>query len=213
MSSPQQGLNKENLGATPLSQPSTSAKTLDVGLSDNGTLSSPRLSSPLTSSSPDSTSPLRSRSPRKQNSSPLRRTFAQKTTMTTSSLRTSRTIPPLSSSESLLSGKEEARALRAASARESLKHKDSLDLARRRPISFIPTTHAYRRPTCSGGHGPSQRLRLLVPASSSWYRRRLLHLARSLQRKASAPRSAHHQSLLEDLCHSEGTTRSKILQA
>lgn len=138
LSSPQNALNKENIGSTPLGQPSTSAKTLDIGLSGTGTLSSPKLSSPLTSSSPVNSSPLRTRSPHKQNRSPLRRTLHSQGDGNVSSSDDSDDSTLVffgkpSSAEKKKRVHYEQRVLE-----KRLKHKDSLDLARRRSISFNP---------------------------------------------------------------------------
>uniref|UniRef100_V5EJH0 Uncharacterized protein n=1 Tax=Kalmanozyma brasiliensis (strain GHG001) TaxID=1365824 RepID=V5EJH0_KALBG len=95
-------LNKENIGSTPLGQPSTSAKTLDIGLSGNGTPSSPKDDGNVSSSDESDDSTL---------------VFFGKP----------------SSAEKKKRVHYEQRVLE-----KRLKHKDSLDLARRRPISFNP---------------------------------------------------------------------------
>ncbi|CBQ73784.1 conserved hypothetical protein [Sporisorium reilianum SRZ2] len=138
LASPSQALNKENVGVIPSSQPSTSAKTLDVGSTDSDKLSSPRLSSPLTSSSPLNSSPLRSRSSPLKTRSPLRRALhSHGDEMVSSSDESDDSTLVFFGKPSSAEKKKrihyEQRVLE-----KRLKHKDSLDLARRRPISFNP---------------------------------------------------------------------------
>ncbi|CDR88601.1 uncharacterized protein SPSC_04428 [Sporisorium scitamineum] len=143
LASPGQVLNKENVGIIPSSQPSTSAKTLDVGRldvgsTDNDKRSSPRLGSPLSGSSPLNSSPLRSRSSPLRDRSPLRRRLhSQGDEMGSSSDESDDSTLVFFGKPSSAEKKKrihyEQRVLE-----KRLKHKDSLDLARRRPISFNP---------------------------------------------------------------------------
>ncbi|TKY85316.1 hypothetical protein EX895_005478 [Sporisorium graminicola] len=138
LASPSQALNKENIRIAASSQPSTSAKVLDIGSSDSDKLSSPRLSSPLTSSSPLHSSPLRSRSSPLKSRSPLRRALqSHNDEMASSSDESDDSVLVFfgkpSSAEKKKRVHYEQRVLE-----KRLKHKDSLDLARRRPISFNP---------------------------------------------------------------------------
>lgn len=129
LASPPQELNKENVRTISASQPSTSAKTLDVGASDSGKHGS---TSPLDSS------PLRSRSSPLRNRSPLRRALQPQSDDIASSSDDSDASTLVffgkpSSAEKKKRIHYEQRVLE-----KRLKHKDSLDLARRRPISFNP---------------------------------------------------------------------------
>ncbi len=137
-SSPQALLNKENLGATPLNQPSTSAKTLDIGLTGDDKLSSSRLSSPLSSNSTRQSSPLCSRSSPIRHATPLRRAIVPHSDNIVSSSDESDDSTLVffgkpSSAEKKKRVHYEQRVLD-----KRLKHKDSLDLTRKRPISFNP---------------------------------------------------------------------------
>ncbi|SPO26582.1 uncharacterized protein UTRI_04171 [Ustilago trichophora] len=139
LSSPQSSLNKENVGGPPMNQPSTSAKTLDVGISESDKLSSsPRVGSPLSGSPALHSSPLRSRSSPIRTKSPLRRSqMAQSDDIVSSSDESDDSTLVFfgkpSSAEKKKRVHYEQRVLE-----KRLKHKDSLDLARRRPISFNP---------------------------------------------------------------------------
>ncbi|SPO26858.1 uncharacterized protein UTRI_04171_B [Ustilago trichophora] len=139
LSSPQNLLNKENVGASPMNQPSTSAKTLDIGISESNKLSSsPRIGSPLSGSPALHSSPLRSRSSPIRIESPLRRSrMAQSDDIVSSSDESDDSTLVFfgkpSSAEKKKRVHYEQRVLE-----KRLKHKDSLDLARRRPISFNP---------------------------------------------------------------------------
>lgn len=139
LSSPQSLLNKVNVGAPPMNQPSTSAKTLDMGISESDKLSSsPRVGSPLSGSPSLHSSPLRSRSSPIRIESPLRRSrMAQSDDIVSSSDESDDSTLVFfgkpSSAEKKKRVHYEQRVLE-----KRLKHKDSLDLARRRPISFNP---------------------------------------------------------------------------
>lgn len=137
-SSPQQSLNKENIGVPTPSWPSTSAKTLDFGSSEDDKRSSPRLSLPHSSSPTLQSSPLRSRSSPIRLESPLRRSLRVRSDDIDSSSDDSDDSALVffgkpSSAEKKKRIHYEQRVLE-----KRLKHKDSLDLARRRPISFNP---------------------------------------------------------------------------
>ena len=136
MLSPQQALNKEN--ASPLNQMSTSAKVLEIASSEQDRAGSPRLGSELSSSPARKSSPLRSRSSPTRFASPLRRsrTLQSDDVVLTSDESDDSTLVFFgkpSSAEKKKRVHYEQRVLE-----KRLKHKDSLDLARRRPISFNP---------------------------------------------------------------------------
>ncbi|GAC99184.1 hypothetical protein PHSY_006784 [Pseudozyma hubeiensis SY62] len=120
-----------------LSLPSTSAKTLD-GISNSNHLNGPRFGSPLSNSSPLRSSPLQTRSSPVRNRSPLRRALDPRSDDFASSSDESDASDVVffgkpSSAEKKKRIHYEQRVLE-----KRLKHKDSLDLARRRPISFNP---------------------------------------------------------------------------
>ena len=141
LSSPQHGLNKENLGASYVDQPSTSAKTLEtltVGASDNDKLSSPRLSSSRTSSPIRQSSPLRSRSSPIRIKSPLRRSRVPQSDDIASSSDESDDSTLVFFGKPSSAEKKKRMHYEQRVLEKRLKHKDSLDLARRRPISFNP---------------------------------------------------------------------------
>ncbi|KAJ9477840.1 hypothetical protein PHBOTO_001436 [Pseudozyma hubeiensis] len=137
LASPRQDANKENTSVIALSLPSTSAKTLD-GVSDSNDLIGSRFGSPLTNSSPLRSSPLRTRSSPVRNRSPLQRALDPRSDDFASSSDESDASDVVffgkpSSAEKKKRIHYEQRVLE-----KRLKHKDSLDLARRRPISFNP---------------------------------------------------------------------------
>ncbi|KAJ1026238.1 hypothetical protein NDA18_003895 [Ustilago nuda] len=135
---PQHALNKENLGDSPINQASTSAKTLDVGLFEDDKLSSSRLNSPFSSSAARNPSPLRSQSSPLRKTSPSRRDpILQSDDIASSSDESDDSTLVFfgkpSSAEKKKRMHYEQRVLE-----KRLKHKDSLDLARRRSINFNP---------------------------------------------------------------------------
>ncbi|ETS59906.1 hypothetical protein PaG_05876 [Moesziomyces aphidis] len=139
LSSPVRDVNKENVGFASTIQPSSSAKTPAIGLADDAKHSSSPLSgSPLASSFPQHSSPVRARSSPTRHRSPLRRHLVGQSDDFVSSSDESDDSAVVffgkpSSAEKKKRIHYEQRVLE-----KRLKHKDSLVLTRRRPISFNP---------------------------------------------------------------------------
>ncbi|SNX84834.1 uncharacterized protein MEPE_03543 [Melanopsichium pennsylvanicum] len=149
ISSPQNAFDKENIASSLPSEPSTSAKTLDAGVSENSPC--PK-GFPLFQSPTRRTSPLRSRSSPTKYESALGRTVnPQSDDILSSSYESDDSVVVFfgkpSSAEKKKRLRYEQRVLE-----KRLKHKDSLDLARRRPISFNPDdTMLVDETMCVGG--------------------------------------------------------------